>query len=517
MTPTRTFPGVYIKETTGTARNISGVSTSTTAFVGRAARGRSNFPHRVQSFAQYEEYFGSRTGDAGLSSDLTMPDAVDQFFRHGGNDALIVRIHDSAASASLELAAGSGTLRLLAESPGSWGNRLRITVDHDTSEARVFNLLVEELAQGSSSDVVRRESFRDVSLVSSDSLFITEVLAKNSRLLRVDVNSSMSAARPSAIANAMASHGSDGNAITDAQLSAANLQSDRRGIWALDYADLFNLLYIPPLTPATDVSDSSLTVATLYCHRRRAVHIIDPKQSWNTAQSAEAGVSALHTAIGQPAVSNAAVYFPRLRVANPLPNSLDAEHAPGGAVAGIIARTDLSRGVWKAPAGTAASFTGVAGLTVAATHAENGQMNKLGLNVLRSFPSRGHLIWGARTLAGGNPLSAQWKYLSVRRTALFIEESLLRGTKWVVFEPNDEPLWAQIRTSVGDFMHALFRQGAFRGNSSEQAYFVKCDRQTNSWGDIKRGIVNIELGFAPIKPAEFVIIRIQQKAQSSGA
>jgi hypothetical protein len=177
-----------------------------------------------------------------------------------------------------------------------------------------------------------------------------------------------------------------------------------------------------------------------------------------------------------------------------------------------MARTDSQRGVWKAPAGLDATLNGAAELTVKLTDGENGQLNPLGVNCLRSFPAVGRVVWGARTLRGADILASEWKYVPVRRTALFIEESLYRGTQWVVFEPNDEPLWAQIRLNVGAFMQNLFRQGAFQGRTPREAYFVKCDKETTTQTDINLGIVNIVVGFAPLKPAEFVVIKIQQIA-----
>jgi phage tail sheath protein FI len=168
--------------------------------------------------------------------------------------------------------------------------------------------------------------------------------------------------------------------------------------------------------------------------------------------------------------------------------------------------------VWKAPAGQETVINLVTQLAVPMTDAENGELNPLGLNCLRSFPLIGRVVWGARTLQGADALESQWKYVPVRRTALYIEESLYRGTKWVVFEPNDETLWANIRLNVGSFMHSLFTKGAFFGSSPDKAYFVKCDNETTTQNDIDSGIVNIVVGFAPLKPAEFVIIQIQQIA-----
>jgi phage tail sheath protein FI len=181
-------------------------------------------------------------------------------------------------------------------------------------------------------------------------------------------------------------------------------------------------------------------------------------------------------------------------------------------MAGIFARTDATRGVWKAPAGIESTLRGVQGLGYELTDGENGVLNPVGINCLRNFPVIGRVAWGARTLRGADELADEWKYIPVRRLALMIEESLFRGTKWVVFEPNDEPLWAQIRLNVGAFMNNLFRQGAFQGTRARDAYLVKCDKETTTQNDIDRGRVNIFVGFAPLKPAEFVIIQIQQLA-----
>jgi phage tail sheath protein FI len=184
-------------------------------------------------------------------------------------------------------------------------------------------------------------------------------------------------------------------------------------------------------------------------------------------------------------------------------------------VAGVIARTDATRGVWKAPAGIDAGLAGVNDLTMGAdpvnlTDAENGDLNVLGINCLRTFPVVGRVVWGARTLRGADALADEYKYLPVRRLALYLEESLYRGTQWVVFEPNDEPLWAQIRLNIGAFLQGLFRQGAFEGSSPRDAYFVKCDAETTTVNDRNLGRVNIIVGFAPLRPAEFVILQIQQ-------
>jgi len=210
------------------------------------------------------------------------------------------------------------------------------------------------------------------------------------------------------------------------------------------------------------------------------------------------------------------LFFPHIRRPNPLfPDQIE-NFAPCGAVAGIFARTDAQRGVWKAPAGQDATVVGAPSFSVPLTDADIGQLNPLAVNCLRVLPAAGRVVWGARTLQGNDRLASEWKYIPVRRTALFLEESLYRGTQWVVFEPNDEPLWAQIRLNVGAFMNGLFRQGAFAGTTPREAYFVKCDKETTTQDDVNLGVVNIAVGFAPLKPAEFVVIRIQQLAGQTG-
>jgi hypothetical protein len=243
--------------------------------------------------------------------------------------------------------------------------------------------------------------------------------------------------------------------------------------------------------------------------------LVDPPFGWGTSS-----VNAVSNTIsGLPGLGlsgqvarNAALYFPRVRQADPNRAGQVDTFVPSGIIAGIMAKTDNNRGVWKSPAGMDAALNGIQGLQVNLTDPENGQLNQIGINCLRTFPIAGHVVWGARTLRGADQLADEYKYLAVRRTALFIEESLFRGTKWVVFEPNDEPLWAQIRLNVGAFMHNLFRQGAFQGTTREQAYLVKCDKETTTQNDINQGKVNVLVGFAPLLPGEFVIIMLQQMA-----
>ena len=278
------------------------------------------------------------------------------------------------------------------------------------------------------------------------------------------------------------------------------------GLFALAHVDLFNLLVLPDKV-ATDTS-AVMSAAMTYCELRRAFLIVDLPTTVDTLQKAQTWIADSAT----PKSANAAAYFPRLEIPDPMQGYRAVPMASGGTIAGLYARIDASRGVWKAPAGTEATLRGPTGVAVPLNDPEQGTLNPLGLNVTRALPVYGIVAWGARTLEGADQLASQWKYVPVRRLALYIEESLFRGTKWAVFEPNDEPLWAQLRLSVGSFMHDLFRQHAFEGASPRQAYLVKCDGETTTQSDIDKGIVNILVGFAPLKPAEFVVIQITQLA-----
>jgi phage tail sheath protein FI len=510
MTVNLTYPGVYIREVPSGVRTITGVATSITAFIGRTLRGPTDRPVLVQSFAEFARAYG------GLWAESPLSYAVSQYFLNGGRDALICRVHNGAAKATVTLPTGFG---LEAAGEGAWGSRLRVRVEDaeaepgDAADTR-FNLLVKDLATG------QVESFVRLSTTPTHRKFVTNVLENGSQLVRT--RGAVPATRPQASgpapagtdplehptsSTAFGSDGDDGDPITDAQISDAGLQAGRLGLWLLDLADLVNLICIPPLTRTTDVGKPTWDAALLYAADRRAIVLVDPPSDWANADAAISGLSAAVTRS-----SNGAIYYPRLKAPDPLRENRPDTFAPSGAVAGVIARTDATRGVWKAPAGLDATLFGVDAPDYTLTDGQNGRLNPLGINCLRQFPVSGHVVWGGRTLVGADQLASEWKYLPVRRIALYIEESLFRGTQWVVFEPNDEPLWAQIRLNVGAFMNDLFRQGAFQGSTPREAYLVKCDRETTTQNDIDRGVVNITVGFAPLKPAEFVVISIQQLA-----
>lgn len=414
-------------------------------------------------------------------------------------------------------------LSLEAKYEGTWGNALRARIDHDVMGPDVANLFNLSVRDGMTGQV---EVFRNVSVVPGHVRQVNKVLSNESRLMQM--TGALPGARPAkhpdpdktknesdvwadnAVATntkvADADKAGDGDYLDVNDFTGTGKEDKKEGLYALKKADLFNILCIPPYLQSGDVDNATLVgTAAVYCEQRRAMLLVDPPTTWNSKDVAKSSVSTIGTSS-----QNAALFFPRLRQPNPRRDGQVEDFVPCGAVAGIFARTDTTRGVWKAPAGLDATLVGVPQLSVSLTDAENGELNPLGVNCLRTMPAAGRIVWGSRTLQGDDRLASEWKYIPVRRTALFIEESLYRGTQWVVFEPNDEPLWAQIRLNIGAFMHNLFRQGAFQGTTPRDAYFVKCDKETTTQTDINLGIVNIIVGFAPLKPAEFVIIKIQQ-------
>ena len=287
------------------------------------------------------------------------------------------------------------------------------------------------------------------------------------------------------------------------------------GMYALEgiAPNIFDILCIPA---AANLDQNSFTAvisaAEKYCLEKRAFLIVDIPPEINTKDKMLSWMETNDSLRHQ----NAAIYFPRLEIPDPLNAGSSRNVGASGTLAGVYARTDETRGVWKAPAGADADLRG-ASVAVQLNDSENGALNALGINALRNFPAIGNVSWGARTLAGSDQEASEWKYVPVRRLALCVEERLYQGSKWANFEPNDELLWSQIRLSFGAFMTKLFRVGAFQGNKPGDAFYIKCDGTTTSQDDIDHGIVNIIVGFAPVKPAEFVLIYIQQMAGQVGS
>ncbi|MGP0592238.1 phage tail sheath family protein [Nitrospira sp. T9] len=282
-----------------------------------------------------------------------------------------------------------------------------------------------------------------------------------------------------------------------------------QGLSLLDHVEDFNILFIPqteqlPDTHAIKVMHAAIALVA----KHRAMYVLDVPQRDAPRQTVRALTTWLNqqSGIHHP---NVAMYVPHVQV----PQSLKKAplHIPAsGAMVGVWARTDQQRGVWKAPAGTAAILHGILGIERTLTQPEMGQLTQLGINPIRQTSPSQVVAWGARTLSSNR----EWQYLSVRRLALFLESSIQHGLGWVVDEPNDQTLWSHIRQAIEVFLQTLFRQGAFQGQKSQEAYFVNCGPDTISSADQTSGVVNIMIGFAPLKPAEFIILTIQQKAKS---
>jgi len=282
-----------------------------------------------------------------------------------------------------------------------------------------------------------------------------------------------------------------------------------KGLSLLSKIQSFNILLIPETTLLPDgEAAKTFQTAVPLIDQHRAMYLLDPPQQDAPRQTVKdlATWFRAQSGIGHP---NVILYYPRVQVRSQITSVPTVTISNSGSIAGIMARTDVTRGVWKAPAGNEALLQGIAGLEGRLTSRDITFLTSVNINALKQMTSSAYVVWGARTLSS----DPEWKYVSVRRTALFLESSVEQGTAWAVFEPNDEPLWAQLRLSVETFMEGLFRQGAFQGARAQDAYFVKCGRETTTAADQAAGITHILVGFAPLRPAEFVILHIKQKTR----
>ncbi|MGH9429912.1 MAG: phage tail sheath family protein [Terriglobia bacterium] len=506
MPVTVTYPGVYIEEIPSGVHTITGVATSIAAFVGWAPQGPTDSAQLVLSWPDYYRQYG------GLDSRSLLGYAVSQFFGNGGTQAYIIRVVASdAATASTSPTVAAGTLTISAQSQGGWANSYGILIKNQSGGTNRFRLQIAYAPSGTPTPPpVVVESFENLSMTSPDiqGRYIADIVNAQSNFVTVAVTGTPTAPPADITTPQNLAGGKDGTVLTPGTSTgtfenAVLPGSGAGGVHFLEHVDLFNLLCVPG-----EGDPTTLSSLETFCRAHRAFLIADCAEA-DTLTTLQNGPSSSIT--GNDGI-NAAFYFPWINAPDPLNQGGTGPFPPGGFVAGIYAATDGSRGVWKAPAGTAASLTGVLGVSVPLNDPENGILNPVAVNCIRNFSVYGTVVWGARTLQGNDEIGSEWKYVPVRRTALYIEESLYRGTKWAVFEPNDEPLWSQLRLNVGAFMHDLFRKGAFQGQTPQDAYFVKCDSTTTTQSDINLGIVNIVVGFAPLKPAEFVVIQIQQMA-----
>jgi hypothetical protein len=615
-------PGVFIQEVSSGVRPIEGVSTSTTAFIGKAERGPLDRAVMVTSFAEFERTFG------GFLNDSFLAHAALHFYNNGGKRLYVARVAKDAAAADVSLRDRQGapakTITIAAASAGAWGNSLDVVIAdgsqdpgdefkltlkqggnvlelHDNLSMNPDNLNFADNAVNAKSQFIRvtvdpaNDSNASGTSVSGASPATT--LPADRRKLRVNINGdgfqtitladpcttgteiataiqsavrALTPLRASTNAAAFSSFTASfaaglytltsgasgkkssvqvanepsGNAATLLKLGTTNGGTETTGAAALrpangtynvgdapvagnvaaatlgsdgttpqdiDYMNGFarldtvrdvNIVAVPGIGTKAVVEHGSN-----YCAQRLdCFFVADLGPTDDTKEEAQTFVNGLSVKN-----SYAAAYFPWLKTIDPTGGSPDPILVPpSGFVTGMYARIDGHRGVWKAPAGTEANVGGAVGLAKEITDAEQDTLNPIGVNVIRAFPSSGIVIWGARTLATRS--DPEYRYVPVRRLAIFLEQSISNGIQWAVFEPNDEDLWASLRLNIGAFMMNLFRAGAFQGQTPSEAFFVKCDNQTNPQSQIDAGIVTILVGFAPLKPAEFVVLQISQKA-----
>ena len=547
--PLEQGPGLYTKGVSGGPRIIGGVGTSVTAFVGRFANGPLGTPITVLDYADAVSIFG------GIVADSPVTYALRDFFDNGGSQALVVRQYrapsskPSAGARPAAVAPGTGWacvggVVFVGSSPGVWGNNLQVTVAQSDPNAAaayaplgllpadLFDLTIRYWPTPSQSASYLTETIPCVT-VKPGARRIDLVLEQRSQFLRLAYDTfptALSAGAtdtPSAVASAEAAllgtpAQSTSNVFVDGAdsdpLQYADYTDDTKGYKAvLGQGGVFNILVLPPDNFTQYVDTRLLSDAASFCQSNLAFYIVEPFANpapddgsitpW-TELAARGNISAIDISslgVTELASAFAAIYFP--------PATFPGRPSPyplSGILAGIYATTDADRGVWKAPAGLSAIIPGASGLTVSLNGSDRDFLDAQGINVFRDIPNVGTVVWGDRTMNGADILGSDYKYIPVRRLANYIAASVSNGIQWAVFEPNDETLWASLRQVTITFMTDLFNQGAFAGNTPQDAWFVHVDATTTTPVDQAAGIVNVVVGFSPIQPARFLVLYVQQ-------
>jgi phage tail sheath protein FI len=523
MTVPTSYPGVYIQELPSLVHTITPAPTSVAVFVGYTHPFRTlKFGTAVQlfSFADYQVGFG------GFFSSPWQPDhvgqAVYQFFLNGGQTCYVVGLQATqyytysgspteltalGPVAPASVTAGGITLTALQPvgSTGAGGLPMQAALSNIKQTNSPDDTADIVISYGTTVETYRKVQIGNL-----------ETALAASNLVAVTPSSPPATAFPTTGSPFSLGYGSgdeppaSGGTVIN-PLDFAPVFADYA---SLDKVPVFNLLVTPGITDPGVTSE-----AVAYCERKRAFYIMDTP----SPQTADWDVNTVVGDLGQaaplspepPASINAAVYYPWLMTTDPVTGA-PSTSPPSGFVAGIYGQVDTSQGVWQSPAGIRTTLLGTTGVTPAGvmTDPQQGILNQNGVNCLRQFPSVGTVVFGARTTAGAdaNTAQQQWKYVAVRRMALFIEQTLYASLTWAVFEGNAQPLWNALTQEVTAFMLSLFRQGAFAGSTPSQAFVVQCDATTTTPQDVASGVVNILVGFAPLVPAEFVVVRIAQLA-----
>ena len=521
------YPGIYLNEVQSSNPVVIGVTTASTAFLDFfpcGPVGPSNAPvaYQINSWSQFQSVYG------GLDTRSEASYGIFQYFNNGGQIAWVVRVvspDTAAATWTASTNAQNVSLVFSAASPGVWGNNVQVTITSPippvgnlTPTPDRFNLTVQEVVNGS---VVDTETYLNLTLNPTDPNNALAVVNAESSLVQLALPPGVTV--PTTPLPAVTGTQPPGAQVVYQSLTGGqdgsmpdftNLNTVTTALGALDRIapSVFNILCMPALANISAGAMTSILPQVMnFCLDRQAFMIVDIPSSVANVQQVTQWAQQF-TSMDAYA---SAVYFPRLIIPDPINNYLPRNVGASGTLAGVYARTDTADGVWTAPAGINATLQG-ANLAVQVTDAQDGQLNPLGINCLRTFPVYGNVCWGARTMAGADLLQSEWKYIPVRRLVDYIEQSLVQSLKWVVFQSNDQQLWTQITVEVGTFLSGLYSQGAFQGATPAQAYFVQCDSTTTTPTDIAQGIVNIVIGVAPVYPAEFVILQIQQIAGQTG-
>jgi uncharacterized protein len=536
------YPGVYMVEVPPAVRAITAASTSTAAFIGMAEKGPVNEASLVTSFKDFLDTFGGFTNKDLLGIEDTrglpyngiyLPYAVWAFFQNGGRQCYIIRLAPDAVPSSAKVPGkdGGDSFTVSAKGPGAGGNKIYVAVTNGTID----------LPDPTPEDPTKRkptykvevktddgtESFDGLIMDKGEDNSIDTYINENSNFVKisdVDPASEPELKPKEAPEGASPSAGGGGGGTTLVTVeeqgyklggaTAGRDVSDKDvvdqltvGKSALDKIPDVSLIAAPGFT-----SHEVISAGFTYAERHRnglgdAFFIADIPPTVANKNDVKKFVT---NPLFQPSNSGyGALYFPWIYARDQTARGRNPKIPlpPSGFIAGISARIDYVRGVWKAPAGTEAGVSGHQGLTAELTDMDQGVINLAGVNALRTFPLYGTVVWGSRTVSH----DIAWRYVPVRRMANFLKSSIYDGIQWAVFEPNHEPLWDALRLTIGGFMMDLFRQRALQGSTPEEAFFVKCDRETTTETDQQNGIVNVLVGFAPLKPAEFVVVRLSQK------
>ena len=502
--------GIQVHEEAGSGQSIAEAPTAITAFVGRCLRGPVNRAVQLNNFADYQRIFG------GLWQPSTLAYALEQYFENGGRTAVVVRVANGARCCTLSLPAGEQKLVLRALAPGT-REFLRAAVDYDgigDNEDDCFNLVLQRVRTPGSEHIEDQEIFRRVSLRADSSRNVTAVLAE-SELARVAGD--LPAWRPDptrhddprGIAGYVLSgpDADDGAPLTDYDVIGSAAQGT--GLFALDAADTFNFLCIPPLARDVDLGASTLLVANRYCRDRRALLFVDPPLAWDTAAKAQAEMRDW-----QLPSDSACLFFPRLLGYDKLRGRFEA-FAPCGAVAGTLSRAAELWPVWLSAQAEETVLR--PGLRPACAVDEDcrARLAACGVNTVQTVRRPGRESPPARTLAGPGAGSADWRSLPARRLALMIVNSIERGTRWMLFEPNEPPTWQRAAAQVRAFLALLEERGAFAHREPGDRWFVLCDERVNRERHREQGIVNLMFGFPAARAGGFHAYLVSHRAGGS--